>query len=548
VPGLGWRTGRVAGALAAALASLRFKFQQKLALGLLALSLGGLALTLPASEARAASRPNVIVIQADDQTASQFTPDVMPRTYKFLVDPGTSFRNYIATTALCCPSRASLLTGQYAHNHGVFNNRAAGGYGALIDKANVLPVWLQQVGYTTIHVGKFLNGYSRAVPDWSQVAPGWDEWQTLSSGSDNYYDYNLSANGRPVHKGTRDRDYVTRVLSRRAIQAIHQYAPSRHPFYLQLDERAPHVADANRPGRCGGGTRYPEPDPKDMGKFRKAALPKSPAFNELSMADKPGFLQSIPELAEPGRAAIKEHWRCALASLVGVDRAVGRVVNAVQHAGELRRTVFIYISDNGQFYGEHRLVNGKVIPYEEALHEPLVIRLPKRYRDSAQPVRSSGEPVANIDLAPTILDLVHGTSCPPSGKCRTLDGRSLMPLLDRSGRWPPDRALLTEYRNESPGRYATCDFDGIRTKHGIYVEHYRVVDPTTHRCQEQLEVERYDLRDDPHELKNLCYGGLVARCPASRVQAKLARRLRSLRQCAGIAGRDERVDGRPYCR
>src|SRR4051812_33523043 len=126
---------------------MRFKSQQKLVLGLLALSLGALTSTLPASVARAASRPNIIVIQADDQTASQFTPDVMPRTYKLLVDRGTSFRNYIATTALCCPSRASLLTGQYAHNHGVFNNRAAtGGDGAPLHKKNQLPLLLHHGG------------------------------------------------------------------------------------------------------------------------------------------------------------------------------------------------------------------------------------------------------------------------------------------------------------------------------------------------------------------------------------------------------------------
>jgi arylsulfatase A-like enzyme len=176
-----------------------------------------------------------------------------------------------------------------------------------------------------------------------------------------------------------------------------------------------------------------------------------------------------------------------------------------------------------------------------------VIRMPKRYRDGARRIRSSGKPVGNIDLAPTMLDLAGATPCPPTGACRTMDGRSLMPLLTGSGRWPAQRALLTEYQDHAEGRYAPCAFAGIRTKHGIYVEHYRVIDPVTQSCEPTLQVERYDFEDDPYELRSLCRGGLPSTCPAGRRQAELERRLTSLRRCAGVRGRDQRTGGRPYC-
>jgi arylsulfatase A-like enzyme len=494
-------------------------------------------------------RPNVVVIQADDQTAAQFTRRVMPRTFKLLVDHGTSFRDYIATTALCCPSRASLVTGQYAHNHGVFaNGGEEGGYQALRDKGNVLPVWLEQAGYNTIHLGKFLNGYWKVGDDPAAVGPGWDDWQTLINKEDAYYNYDLSNNGQVVHHGDKPSDYVTRVLERKAVRAIHDYSKVNAPFYLQFDERAPHV-ERNRSGPCAGHTRYPLPAPQDQDRFRHARLPKIPSFNEKRMGDKPAFLRQAPSLDAREKRMITKHWRCSLASLVAVDRSVARVYQAVKKSGELDRTVFIYISDNGQFFGEHRVATGKVLPYEEALRQPLVIRLPKRYREGASRVRDVDAAVGNIDLAPTILDLAKARPCPPGGACRTMDGRSLLPLLTDRRHWPKRRSLLSEYRVFVPHHYGTCKFAAIRTPTTLYAEHYSVTDPETDKCARARppEVERYDLSRDPFELRNLCHGGKLASCPPGKSQERLESELRQLRDCAGVKGRDERVDGRPYC-
>jgi N-acetylglucosamine-6-sulfatase len=494
-------------------------------------------------------RPNVVVIQADDQTAAQFTRRVMPNTFKLLVDHGTAFRDYIATTALCCPSRASLITGQYAHNHGVFaNGGEEGGYQALRDKGSVLPVWLEQAGYNTIHLGKFLNGYWKVGDDPAAVGPGWDDWQTLINKEDAYYNYDLSNNGEVVHFGDKPRDYVTRVLQRKAVRAVRDYSKVNAPFYLQFDERAPHV-ERNKTGPCSGKTRYPLPAPGDQSRFRHARLPNVPSFDEKRMGDKPAFLRNAPELDSREKRMIKKHWRCSLASLVSVDRSVARVYNAVKKAGELRRTVFVYTSDNGQFFGEHRVATGKVLPYEEALRQPLVIRLPKRYRAGSARVHDVGAAVGNIDLAPTILDLAKGRPCPPDGACRTMDGRSLMPLLTSQGSWPRQRALLSEYRVFVPHHYGTCKFAAIRTPKALYAEHYSVTDLASDKCATARppEVERYDLPRDPFELRNLCYRGKLSNCPPGRLQRHLEAELTRLRDCAGVKGRDERVDGRPYC-
>jgi N-acetylglucosamine-6-sulfatase len=500
----------------------------------------------PATSATAGSatpavgRPNVVLIQMDDQTAAQFNGEVMPKTMRLLTRPGTKFKDYIATTPQCCPSRASLLTGQYAHNHGVLSNGK--GYAALGGKRNLLPVWLQEAGYNTIHVGKFLNGYSRFADRPADVAPGWTDWRTVIGGRFGYYDYFLSTNGEWSHYGKGDDDYVTRVLTRNAVRAIRRYAPHQAPFYLELDQHAPHASGGKRPGRCSGkGVRAAKPDPVDMDAFRKAPLRRSPSFNEKHIKDKPAFVRSAPRIDRETRLEIKRRWRCALASLAAADRSVATVHDAVRQSGELSNTVFIYISDNGLLFGEHRIAHGKVLPYEENLRLPLIIDLPRGYGG----VRKVHEPVANIDLAPTILDLAHAQPCPPEGSCRTMDGRSLMPLLTGTGPWPRHRGLLTEYQSYSPGRYQTCGYDGIRTHGSVYLEHYSTAGEG--KCRATLAAERYDLRHDAFELRNLCHGGAIENCPTDGRQARLAGRLQELSRCAGVEGRDERVDDRPFC-
>ena len=488
-------------------------------------------------------QPNIVLIQTDDQTLSQLTTQVMPNTERLLVQHGTIFINYVVTTAQCCPSRASLLTGQYAHDHGVTSNNIA--YPGLIDKDNVLPAWLQREGYRTMHVGKFLNGYEK-VADSGEVAPGWDQWDTVT-GPTRYYDYNWYVNGKVTHRGSASRDQITGLTNRSAVRLVDKYGPRRRPFYLQVDEPAPHGSRHRDPaGPCD---RAPMPQPADEGRWSNATLPRPPSFNEPDMRDKPAFLSGRPKLSPSDLSKVTKRWRCALAALTSVDRGVQNIYEAVKRAGEIHRTVFLFISDNGKFFGEHRIGGGKVFPYEEAINLPLVIRMPGRYRDGVPRVKRSDRPVANIDLAPTILALAHAQPCTADGRCRTMDGRSLMPILSRSGGTSRSRGILTEYKvpHHRSGHYATCNFAGIRTRNTIYVEHYAIAPPGSRHCEPARANELYDLKTDPFELHNRCFGGLPSSCPTSQYQQELRARLLRLENCAGIEGRDEPVDGRPFC-
>jgi N-acetylglucosamine-6-sulfatase len=506
---------------------------------------GGLALAGahradPAAAAARPDQPNIVLIQSDDQTRGELSRQVMPTMKRDLISRGTKFTNYMVTTGECCPSRASLITGQYAHDNGVTSNQV--GYEGLRGKQDVLPAWLKKSGYRTMHVGaKYLNGYREA--EGKRVAPGWSHWFTVLSHTQ-YYKYLLSNDGHRERRGDRPRDYVGRVLGKESKKLIHRYAPARRPFYLQLDTRAPHVSRKDDPfGPCDSKAI---PDKRDEGAFAHAPLPQPPSYDEQDMSDKPAFLRAIPPIGSKFQDHLTSKWRCALDSLVSVDRNVGQVYNAVKKEGELGRTVFVFISDNGLFFGEHRLVQGKVFPYEEAIHMPLVMRVPERYRGGAPRVRRSSDLVANIDLAPTILDLAHARPC-VRGKCRTMDGRSLMPLLTGKGHWPRGRALLNEYRVGDLPRYSTCKFAALRTRREIYVEHYRVVNPKTGECRQTLQKERYDLKRDPFELDNRCFGGAADSCPHDTKQNELERRLQDLRECAGIKGRDKQVGNRPFC-
>ena len=359
---------------------------------------------------------------ADDLALSQATPRYMPRVNKLLGDQGTSFENAFLTTPLCCPSRATLLTGQYGHNNGVLKNT----YPSLRNRRNVLPVWLQEAGYVTAHVGKFLNRYNHNR-NRTAVAPGWDQWYTeLDTSEDDYYDWDLSRNGTKIHYGHKNSDYAPRIFERSAMRLVRRFVPRRKPLYLELDELAPHPGGGRKDTGC---TDSPVPAPRDLGKFQNAQLPRPPSFNEANVSDKPSFLRTQPLVSQRELRLRTRSYRCGLAALQQLDRTVGRLYREVKRLGELGKTVFIFYTDNGLHFGEHRIAGGKLYPYEESDRTPLFIRLPARYRKGHPRVAKVSEPVANIDFAPTILRLADARPCNAKGRCRVMDGRSLLPLL-----------------------------------------------------------------------------------------------------------------------
>jgi N-acetylglucosamine-6-sulfatase len=487
-------------------------------------------------------RPNIVVIQTDDQTLASLNPKTMPATTSLLVEDGVVFANYVVSSPLCCPSRASLLTGQYAHNHGVTAN--VPGYAELRDQENTLPVWLGQAGYRTAHVGKYLNNWDREQDDPTQPLAGWDRWATMLPPY-SYFDYELAVDGKRVAYGSRNRDYLTTVLNRRAAQTVKDFSGGSDPFFLALDQFAPHGQTREKQGSCG---LTALPLPGDFRRFARSLLPRPPSFNESDVSDKPAFRQRLGELSEERIRSIRDNYRCRLASLRAVDRGVERLVQVLRESGELDNTAISFTSDNGFLQGEHRIPGQKAQSFEEAVRVPLVVWLG---RDVLEGNRASGrieQVSSNIDLAPTILELAGARPCRDDGRCRTMDGRSFVgALAGRAKGAAEDRAILLTFasghRRNNAGE--GCAFAGLRTSRFSYTEYSALPDPATDECRPAAENELYDLRDDPAQLENLerREGLAVTR----EETEELRRRLALLRDCAGVQGRDEQTGDRPFC-
>lgn len=395
--------------------------------------------------------PNIVVIMTDDQTLEQLR--VMPETQRLIGDAGVTYENFVVNEPLCCPSRATFLTGQYSHHHGVLTNSPPNGGYSRFDNTTAMPVWLQAAGYRTILIGKFMNGYG--VEDKTEVPPGWSDWQGMIN--QEYYDYDLNDNGTIVHYGTDAADYSTDVLVGRAEEAIAESAPGG-PFFLDLALFAPHTTTLPDTS-----FRSPLPAPRHEGMFADEEMPKPPSFNERKVGDKPAHIQAINRMKATQIAEIETRYRDELESLLAVDEAVARVISALSKAGELRNTVVVFVSDNGFLHGEHRIRSQKSSPYEEAIHVPLMVRGP-----GFAPGTSVDKLASNIDLAPTIAAIAGATPL------LQVDGTDLRDL-------PDNRSVMIETYDEK------C-FTGLRTETDVYVRYFTG------------EEEYYDLTDDPYQL------------------------------------------------
>lgn len=454
-----------------------------------------LAVLLLPSVSGVAEPLNVLLIVTDDQTLESMR--ALPRTRQLLAAQGTTFANAFVSFPTCCPSRATILTGQYAHNHRVLGNQAPDGGYPRLDHANTLPVWLQEAGYETAHVGKYLNLY--AGPE---VPPGWSRWFGLADPSTYLmYGYTVIEDGTPVRYGESEEDYQTDVLAAKAEALIRELAGSGKPFFLSVAPVAPHL---ERSDEAGQGTP-PRPAPRHQGRFAREPLPAGASYDEADVADKPNHVRRLPRLGPARKDRILRTYRAQLESLLAVDEMVERLVGALEETGKLDDTLVVFTSDNGFLHGQHRLPEGKMVPYEEAIHVPLIVRgggFPKGV--------TARQPVSNVDLAPTIAALTGIRAR------RTLDGRNLLPLaLDPA--LAKDRAVLVEAVSRNSARPS---FEAVRTSRWLWVE-YR-----------NGGRELYDLAADPLQLQSRHKGKGTA-----RVRADLARKLAALRKCAGAGCR-----------
>ena len=456
-----------------------------------------ITLFLFALAAPAGASPNIVIVETDDQTAESMR--VMSRTQAQLGLQGTTFANSFVSLSLCCPSRATLLTGRYAHNHGVLDIvPPLGGYERL-DHSETLATWLQRSGYATVQLGKYLNHYGRRDP--REIPPGWTEWHGLVDPSTySYYGYVINDDGVLTRYGRSPADYQTDVITRRAEAIITRRAAAPEPFFLWVGYLAPHNGLPREPGDPGVPT--PVAAPRHAGVFAGTGFPATPSFNEADVRDKPPAIRRRPRLTGRRRAAISVHYQQELESLLAVDEGVDRIVEALRRTGELEDTLIVFTSDNGFMHGEHRVPGGKVLPYEPSIRVPLLMRGPGVPRG----VRLN-QLAANVDLAPTILEAA-GARAP-----WTPDGVSLFGFMR-----DPSLLLERDVLIEGPGRRrgGGLRFSGLRTTRYLYVE------------RDTGERELYDLRRDPYELRNVAGRRRV-------LEARLAGRLARLRGCAGVA-------------
>lgn len=424
----------------------------------------------------ATDRPNILIILTDDQRPD--TLDVMPHTRSWFQDGGTSFPNAFATTPLCCPSRSSIYTGRYAHNHGVRRNRDA----HLLDPRTALQRYLGQAGYLTAMTGKYLNRWNiRTAPR------GFDRWALSVAG---YRDFKTNVDGVVGRSAA----YHTRWVQRAAVRFLRWFERSdARPWLMFVNTFAPH------------GPFEPHK------KYANASVPPwvpGPANVEVDRSDKPPWVRS-KRTSMTGASVVRAR---QLRTLMSVDDMVGKLMAELGALNERRRTLAVFLSDNGYFWGEHQL-SDKRLPYTEAVAIPFFLRWPGRLLAGDVDRRL----VANVDLMPTVLEAAGI----PRWRLRgPLDGRSLLGSHSR------ERMLLEYWRDASGARYP--NWASIRTRRLQYVEYYR--------NGSRIFREYYDLTTDPWQLQNLLGDAVGVNDPPDAELAALSSELTALRRCRGTAG------------
>jgi N-acetylglucosamine-6-sulfatase len=477
--------------------------------------------------------PNVVLILTDDLALEDVNAEAlenMPNLRALMLN-GTTFENAFVTNSLCCPSRATILRGQYTHNHQILSNDPPrGGYEKfryLGYEDSTMATWVKEQGYRTAFFGKYLNGYVG-----TSVPPGWDEWYGISG---NFLSNDLNENGQIVSYDS-DRDHLDDVLSEKASDYVERTAGADPPFFT-----------ADRPFLMWIGTKAPHqpatPAPRHEDDLADVRLPRGPSFDEKDVSDKPRWVSSNPTLSAEHKRYMQGLYRKRLQSMLAVDDMIGDLVDSLRKSGELDDTNIFFTSDNGFHLGQHRLGAGKWTAYEEDIRVPLVVRGPGVPEGKTLP-----HMVLNNDLAPTFADLA-GAKTPSF-----VDGRSLKPLLDaeptpledwrrafvvegvaeRSGVPQPPfitesavRPLITgdplpkDWRRNSAATAELSEGWGRPWMKALRTENYLYSEYKTG------EHELYDLKRDPYQLNNFY------KTASPELVERLEAQLDALRQCAG---------------
>jgi N-acetylglucosamine-6-sulfatase len=441
-----------------------------------------------------AEHPNIVFVLADDYSMNLV--DHMPQLQRMQADGRTMSRHYVVDS-LCCPSRASIFTGRYPHDTGVFTNAGADGgieaFRSFGNQQRCFAVPMQRAGYRTAFMGKYLNGYQ---PTTMGPEPGWDEWVVGGGGGYGEFDYDLNVNGRVVHHGDRAQDYMVDVLSRKATGFIRRSAAADQAFLLEVATYAPHDPYV--------------PAPRYLGTKAGVPYPRTAAW-DAEVSDAPSWLRGHEPLRADEKTQIQLAWERRLEADLAIDDLIGSIREAIADSGIERETYVVFSSDNGYHMGEYRLTPGKQTAFDTDTHVPLVVTGP------GVPAGTTSDALtSSIDLGPTFLD-VSGVGTDPEA-----DGTSLAAVWH--GRDPADwqEGVLIEHhhragipegpdlqndRQADPPAYAA-----VRTRDALYVRYA------------SGEQEYYDTRTDPEQLTNLARSG---------VPERLQRMLTALESCHG---------------
>ena len=458
-------------------------------------------------------KPNIITVMADDMRVDdlRFAPNVR----RLIGKNGLTFTNSFSPFPLCCPARASFLTGLYAHNHGVYWHQRPYGYGSFND-SKTIATSLSEVGYRTAFIGKYLNGYgpmrSKVTGERSYryVPNGWDDWYgafenprvgNYHGGTYNYFDTPYNINGTPTNN--RRGEYQTNTLGMFARRVATQNAKKKAPFFMYLSFTAPHFGgpgepDDPRPGRDytrKDGTRKDFTTPARpnwvKGKFdriidRAPGFPKSGGPAEKDVSDKPFKLRRLTELSPKGRKALAEVTRQRAEAIYVMDREIGRLIRTLKKRGEWADTVFMFTSDNGYFLGEHRQRVGKVKAHEPSLRVPFMVTGP-----GMRGGHTRNDPITTVDITATILNIAGAT--PPHPE----DGQTrLATLLIGDQGWTAP--VVTEATHTTKGKRTDRAFPkgDARTSIGLRTPRY------SYTRYDNSEGELYDLYLDPAQMDN----------------------------------------------
>ena len=443
----------------------------------------------------AAGAPDLVLIAADDMAEGDW--DVLPKTAQLL--PAV-YPNFFITDPLCCPSRATMLTGQYPHNHRTLGNGGShGGWRSFVDhEDNTLAVALHHKGYRTALIGKYLNGYDADAGS----PPGWDYWFGKAGGG--YFGYSVAVGSRVERFGNKAKDYTVDVINRKSVQFIKE-SPRNTPLFAYIMPNAPHSPFTVAP--------------RFEGTCDSAQAPRTPNFN-VQPDNKPPYMKRDRPRSEDDLDNLERHRLCALKS---VDDLVEAVVKVLEARG--RPFDLIFVSDNGYLMGNFRRV-GKGVPYEEA------VRVSMRALGHDFPAGKHADLIGNIDLAPTFAAIAGATLKQPDGFDIRREQRTAM-LLENFGdtvRETAEEEPKAQGRldmESSPADRLHANWRAIRTSSAIYIE--------TNVPNDGIFQEFYDLRDDPYELQNIAGSD-------PRVDSYKAA-LADLKQCSGSDCNSVNVSG-----